>query len=172
MIERQRGSLTTPLKHSSLNSVSRAKSSLRLIGENKEKQDVVCFIRACDSVCACTSCFSVLVPVPCQLSVHSVCIHVIPSVHMWKAHSTAVCECNQISISSLYMAELLRWRCPTGKCNYTLLATEYGLHCPICLWRDSGFRPLLTGNIKQQRCHLSLLYLRKFVLNPCSNLLL
>lgn len=137
MIERQRGSLTPPLKHSSLNSAYRAKSSLRLIGANKEKQDVVCFICACDSVCACTSCFSVFVPVTYQLGVHSVCTCDSQRSRV-ESHSTAVCECNQISISSLCMAELLRWRCPMGKCNYALLATEYGLHCPICLRRDSG----------------------------------
>lgn len=58
------------------------------------------------------------------------------------------------------MAELLRMRCPTGKCNYTLLAAEAELHCPISLRGDSGWRPLLTSNIKHRDVAQALQYLR------------
>ena len=133
MIERQRDSMTMTLRRSSLNS-ERAKSSLQLEGVNKEMHAAMClYVHVLLRVC-CVS-----LPVHKSAQRVCVCVRTCDSQHSHvDSHRAAVSQCNQLSISPLYVAELLQYRCPTGKCNYTLLATEYRLHCPICLRRDSS----------------------------------
>lgn len=92
------------MMHSSLNTVWRAKSSLELMGANKKKRCCV-FICARSSANVCALCFSAFVPVPYQPNMHTLCY--MRSRSCLGGHSEAICGCNQMSVSSVNVAELL-----------------------------------------------------------------
>lgn len=85
-------------KHSHLNREYRGKSSLRMTGANKAKLAGWCDCASMRALC----CFPVFV---CYFQFGLVGVQ-------------------SDSILSIYMTEVLRWSCPMGSCNYSLLATE------------------------------------------------
>lgn len=107
--------------------------SMVLFTENEKKKNYLVICAYC----------SADVSVSCRCHIKARHMY-FPCSHIWTAVRRR--ECSKISILFLYVAELRWCRCPIGKCNYSLLATECRLHCPICLRRDYGLRLLLISN--------------------------